>query len=131
MTAILTWLASLLTGPVISGLTDAYKAKLASVNSTDQKAVDLALADLNAQIEARKISASLAGTRLGVVQELFGLVTFGFFSKVVVYDKMLGWGSTDPITGDMGTVFMLVISFYFGGPIVSGVVNRVTSRFGR
>lgn len=131
MMAVFTWLASLLTGPVITGLTDAYKAKLAAVNSTDQKAVDLAVADLNAQIEARRDAAALASTPLGIIQEAFGWVAFAYFAKIIVWDKMLEWGSTDPIKGDMASVYTVVISLYFGGPIVSGVVNRVVARFGK
>lgn len=126
--AIVTWVLSFLSGPFINGLLDAYKSKLAAENSTDQHAVDLAVADLQAQIEARKQAVILASTPGGIIQELFGLVCFGFFAKVVVYDSMLGWGSTPVIKGDMGTVFMLVVGFYFGAPIVSNAVNRVTGR---
>lgn len=131
MGAILTWAASIFTGPVLNGLLDAYRAKLASTNSTDQKAVDLAVADLQAQIEARKQAVILASTPGGIIQEVFGLIAAAFFAKVVVYDKMLGWGSTDPIVGDMGTVYMMVVGFYFGAPIVSNAVNRLTGRFAK
>lgn len=131
MTAIFTWLASVLSGPVVNGLLDAYKAKLASVNSTDQKAVDLAVADLNAQIEGRRLAASLAGTPLGLIQRAFGWVAFSFFAKAVVWDSMLGWGSTPDLVGSTATVYTMVVGLYFGAPIVSGAVNRVVGRFGR
>jgi hypothetical protein len=129
LTWLLTWLSSLLTGPVVNGLLNAYKAKLAAVNSTDQHAVDLAVADLQAQIAARQQAVALANTKLGWVQEGFGWIALSYFAKIVVYDKMLSLGSTDPLQGDSATVYMMVVSFYLGGQIVSGVVTRIVGRF--
>ena len=36
------WLASLLGGPIVTGLLNAYKAKLDAANTRDAQAVDLA-----------------------------------------------------------------------------------------
>lgn len=130
MTWLLTWLSSLLTAPVINGLLGAYKAKLAAVNSTDQHAVDLAVADLQAQIAARQQATSLADTKLGWVTEGFGLVALIFFGKVVLWDVVLGLGTTDELRGDIHTTYTMVVSFYLGGKIASGVVNQVVRRFG-
>lgn len=129
------WLVSLLTGPIVGGLLDAYKAKLASTNSTDAKSVELALGDLQAQAEARKQAVALAGVWFAsVVQSAFASILLVYWFMIVIYDKVLGdWThhNTDPIHGDGATWASLIIAFYFGGPIVSGVVNRVTARFGR
>jgi hypothetical protein len=127
----MTWLLSFLSGPIISGLLDAYRAKLASVNTTDQHAVDLAVADLQAQIEERKGARALASTQLGIVQEFFGWISLAYYAKVIVWDKLLELGSTDPIKGDMSTVYMLIITFYFGAPIINNTVSRVLTRFGK
>jgi uncharacterized protein Smg (DUF494 family) len=132
MLALLAPLLSFFGGPVISGLIDAYKAKLAAVNSQDQHAVDLAVADLNAQIEARKEASILAGNKLaGFVQFMFAMPIIIYEFKVIVYDKVLALGSTDPINGTIGQWASLIISFYFGGQIVSGVVTTVARRFGK
>lgn len=49
-----TWLASLLGGPIITGLINAYKAKLDAANTKDRIAADLAAKEIEAEIEARK-----------------------------------------------------------------------------
>ena len=47
------WLASLIGGPVITGLINAYKAKLDAANTQDRIAADLAAKEIEAEIEAR------------------------------------------------------------------------------
>jgi hypothetical protein len=53
-----TWLASFHGGPVISGLINAYKAKLAAGNDADKIAADLAGKELD--VQAREIEAQKA-----------------------------------------------------------------------
>ena len=48
-----TWLASLLGGPMITGLINAYKAKLDAANTKDRIAANLAAKEIEAEIEAR------------------------------------------------------------------------------
>lgn len=45
----------------------------------------------------------------------------GFEWKVIVYDKMLGWGSTDPLSGDVSDWAKSIIYFLFGAPTVMGL----------
>lgn len=47
-------LISLLGGPVLKGLIESYRAKLDAANSADRIAADLAMAEIEAGIEARK-----------------------------------------------------------------------------
>jgi hypothetical protein len=57
MGAIFTWLASLLTGPLLKGALDAYKQKLAAGNTSEKIAADIAVRELTvqqAEIEAQK-----------------------------------------------------------------------------
>lgn len=132
MLAFLAPFLSFLGGPVINGLIGAYKAKLDSVNTQDAHAIDLAKADLMAQIEARKEATALAGNRFAaLIQSLFGLIVVMYVGKVVIWDTMLGWGSTPAIHGDVATWMSVIISFFMGGQIVSSVVNTVARRFGK
>ena len=52
------WLASLISGPIIKGALDAYNAKLKAGNTTDKIAADLALRELD--VQAREIEAQAA-----------------------------------------------------------------------
>lgn len=45
----------------------------------------------------------------------------GFEWKVIVYDKMLGWGTTDPIGGQVAEWGNTVWYFLFGSPTVIGL----------
>ena len=54
-----TWFASLLGGPVVNGLINAYKAKLAAANTQDRTAADLAAKEIEAEIEARKQASAI------------------------------------------------------------------------
>ena len=49
-------LVSLLGGPVVTGLINAYKAKLDAANTQDRIAADLAAKEIEAETEARKQS---------------------------------------------------------------------------
>ena len=53
------WLASLLGGPIVTGLLNAYKAKLDAANTRDAQAVDLAKKEIEAEIEARKQASAV------------------------------------------------------------------------
>ena len=54
-----TWLASLIGGPVITGLINAYKAKLDASNTQDRIAADLAAKEIEAEIAARKAASAI------------------------------------------------------------------------
>ena len=54
-----TWLASLIGGPVVTGLINAYKAKLDAANTQDRIAADLAAKEIEAEIEARKQASAI------------------------------------------------------------------------
>ncbi len=128
----LQFILSFISAPLLNSVVDAYKAKLASVNSTDAHAIDLAKADLLAQIEARKQAVALGGNRLAaLIQDTLGLILVLYVGKVVVWDTMLGLGSTPAIHGDVGAWLGLIISFFMGGQIVSNVVSTVARRFGK
>lgn len=49
-----TFLANLIGGPIIKGLLDGYRAKLDAANTRDRIAADLAIKDIEADIEAKK-----------------------------------------------------------------------------
>lgn len=128
----LTWLLSFLSGPVISGLIDAYKATLASKNAFDQASINLAVQDLQAQIEARKAAVAVEATPWGsIVDAAFAFPIIIYLNKVLIWDKVLALGSTDPITGAVGVWVGMIISFYFGGNIVSKVSKSIITMLGK
>lgn len=132
--AVFQWILSFLSAPILNSLVDAYKAKLASTNTTDQKALDLAVADLQAQIEARKLATTL-GTQskvAAIVQAAFAFPVVVYMNKILLVDLVFGeWthSSTPAVQGSVGVWCGLIISFFFGGAIISNAVTQITGRF--
>jgi len=128
----MSWLISLLTGPLIGAITgpilEAYKAKLAAVNSADQLAVTLAMKEIEADIAARADATRVLQIESGawwmwmprsLVQWSFAI----FISKCVVYDTVLGWGSTPALHGDVATWAGWVMTMWFGGRTIEKVAR--------
>jgi hypothetical protein len=73
-------------------------------------------------------SADVLG-RLGVwIWAAFAFPLALYFNKIVIYDKMLGWGTTDPLTGLAGEWAGIIIGAVFLVPVAGGAVNSFTNR---
>ena len=123
-----TWLASLLGGPVVNGLITAYKAKLEAANTQDRVAADLAGKEIEAEIEARKQASAIIIAEQGrwytaMIRPLLALPIVIYFWKVIVWDKVLGWGVTDPITGMIADWAGVIITAYVGGRSIEKVAR--------
>lgn len=132
----LAWIGSLIGGPVVNGLISAYKARLESQNSTDAKAADLAAAAIQAEIDQRRQISEMrkvegAWGPIGLLVFGFGLVVLIYFGKVIVWDIVLGLGSTDVIKGAVAEWVNTVIMFLFGGATATSIARTVSARFGK
>jgi hypothetical protein len=108
---------SFLGGPVIKGLIDAYKAKLAAGNVDSKIAADLAATEIAAQTAEAQVLAQLKIAEIGhpwQPEKLAFYIVLAFFAKCVVWDTILGLGTTPPLKGDVSIWAGLVMSFYFG-----------------
>ncbi len=122
MGAILSWLASLLTGPLLSKALDAYKAKLAAGNDADKIATDLAARELAVQQREIEVQSQYRIASLGRWYEpdkLMGYFVAVYLGKLLIWDKVLGLGVTDGLcrAGDncwTGSVANTIVAFYFG-----------------
>lgn len=117
------WLSiiSLLGGPVVSGLIEAYKAKLAAGNTSEKIASDLAASEVSAQ-QAIIISEQGAWYT-ACIRPLLAAPFIIFTWKIVVIDKVLGWGRTDPLDPNLWTVFTAIVVAYFGGRSIEKVAR--------
>lgn len=108
---------SFLGGPVIKALIDAYKAKLAAGNVDSKIAADLAAVEIAAQtLETQSINA-LKVAEIGhpwEPEKLAFYIVLAFFAKCIVWDTILGLGTTPALKGDVSIWAGLVMSFYFG-----------------
>ena len=111
-----------------NSIVDAYKAKLAAANTQDKLAVDVAVKEIEAEIAARAQASAIIVAEQGrwwtsMIRPLAALPVVIYIWKVIVYDKVLGLGSTDAITGDVGTWAGVIITTYFGGRTIEKVAR--------
>ena len=126
------WMAiiSFLGGPVIKGLIEAYNLKLKAANADAKIAADLAATEIAAQQSEIQAQTQLKIAEIGhhwEVEKLFAYVTLLYYGKLLVWDKVLGLGSTDPLTGWALWAANLIIGFYFvkrGFENVARIIKR-------
>ena len=123
-----TWLASLIGGPVVTGLINAYKAKLDASNTRDRIAADLAAHEIHAEIESRKAASAVIIAEQGrwytaLIRPLLAFPLIIYVWKVIVWDKVLGFGTTDPITGMVADWMGMIITAYVGGRSIEKVAR--------
>jgi len=113
-------------GPLINGLINAYKAKLEAGNTADRIAADLAGRELAVQTAEIQAQNQLRIAEIGRWYEpdhLAEYVFVVFLAKCVVYDTMLGLGSTPALRGDVATWMGLIAAFMFGKRGIQNVVR--------
>jgi hypothetical protein len=127
------WLASLIGGPVITGLINAYKAKLDAANTQDRIAADLAAKEIEAEVAARKEASAIIIAEQGrwytaIIRPLLAFPLIIYLWKVIVWDKVLGWGTTDAIAGDVGVWAGTIVTTYVGGRSLEKIARTIWSR---
>ena len=121
---------SFLGGPVIKGLIDAYQAKLKAGNVESKIAADLAATEIAAQVSESRAIMQYRIAEIGHWYEpdkLIGYSVAIYFCKLLVFDKVLGLGTTDPLAGFASATANLVVSFYFakrGFENVARIIKR-------
>lgn len=115
----------LLSGPLSSisrDIKEAYQSKLAAKNDAERVLADERIAVL----EARKTSILAAQSdpierwvRVG-----FAFPFVVYINKLVLWDKVLEWGVTDPLSSELSHILMIVLGGYFVDTIVRRVVRR-------
>jgi len=126
------WLLSFLSGPLLNSLVNAYKAKLDAGNTRDAKAVELAVAEIQGEIAARHAAKEIIIAEQGrlitaLPRPLIALAFIIFIWKVIVWDKVLGFGTTDALDPKMWDAMTIVLTAYFGGR----TIEKVAQVFGR
>lgn len=117
MSIFLTWLGNLLGGPFARAAVDAYSKKLDSENSAQRIAAELAQREMAVQQREIEVQSEYRIASLGHWWEpdkLMGYAVAAYVGKLLVIDKVLGLGVTDPLGGWIETTANLVVVSYFG-----------------
>lgn len=117
---------NLLGGPVIKGAVDAYRAKLDAGNTKERIAADLAGRELLVQQRELEVQAQYKTAIIGHWYEpptLMGYIMVTYIGKVIVWDKVLAWGVTDPIEGQVLTWAGMIMVFWIGSRGILNLAN--------
>jgi len=131
LSAVLSWLGSLLGGPFAKAAVDAYRAKLTAENTSEKIAADLAARELSVEQRERELATEVLVSEEGhwytaLPRPLFAFAFIVYVWKVVVWDK--GLGTTDPLSGDVSQWAMIVLTAYFGGRSLEKVARILAKK---
>jgi hypothetical protein len=130
---ILGWAGNLLGGPFAKAALDAYRARLTAENTSEKIAADLAARELGVAERERELAVKTVIAEQGhwytaLPRPLFAGAFIIYVWKVVVWDKVLGWGVTDPLSGDVAQWAMIVLTAYFGGRTLEKVAKTLARK---
>jgi hypothetical protein len=116
--------------PIIGGLLTAQKQKLDAVGSHEAVVADLAKREMDIEVQERELQAKMVIAEQGnvitrSVRPLMAAPFIIFMWKVIVWDKVLGWGTTDPLDPKMWGVFMAVVVAYMGGRVIETGTSKI------
>ncbi len=99
---------------------------------SEKIAADLAARELAVEQRERELSTQVLIAGQGhwytaLPRPMFALAFIIYVWKVVVWDKVLALGSTDPLSGDVAQWAMIVLTSYFGGHSLEKVA-RILAR---
>ncbi|MBI2713669.1 MAG: hypothetical protein HYX37_04355 [Rhizobiales bacterium] len=129
---VLGWLGNLFGGPFAKAAVDAYRAKLTAENTSEKIAADLAARELVVESRERELAAQVVIAEQGrwytaLPRPLFAFAFVIYVWKVVVWDKVLGLGTTAALSGDVAQWALIVLTAYFGGRSLEKVA-RILAR---
>ena len=124
------FIAQLIGGPIVSGLIKAYQSKLEAGNTSERIAGDLAAKELLLETRERELATQVIISEEGrwwtALPRAIVCYSFALYvAKCVVYDKLLGWGSTDALNGDLQVWAGWVMALWFGGRTIEKVARII------
>lgn len=103
-------------GPVIKGLIDAYNLHLKAATTDKQTAMNLAGQQIAAETADNQGNIKLRIAQIGhpwEPEKLAMYITLLYYGKCMLWDKVLGLGSTDPVGGAIAVWAGMIMGFYF------------------
>ncbi|MFG1389096.1 hypothetical protein [Xanthobacter versatilis] len=131
--AILAWLLSLLSGPLVGQVLGAFRAKLDAQTEHDKIQADVAMKAIEAEIDTQREARAILIAEQGrwytaIVRPLFALPFVIYINKLVLWDKVMGLGSTDPLSPELWQLCMTIIGAYFIGRSAEKIASTITQR---
>ncbi len=112
-------LTALFGGGIAGQIREAYEAKLKAKNDAERIAAEITLA----RLEARQASQAIGGRWITLVQIAWALPFVVYNAKLIIWDKVLGWGVTDPLSPDLYTLQSVIVGFFFVTTTIRGLAK--------
>ena len=115
-------------GQGFKSLVEGYKAKLASGNTSERIAADLAARELAVQQKEVEVEGEYKRSLIGRWYEptnLFGYIMVIYFGKSIIWDKVLALGTTDGLTGATAEWAGWIMMFYVGKRGIENVARII------
>lgn len=116
-------IARFLSGGVVKALARAYEQRSNAKTEQERIAAEVHIA----QLEANQRNRELGGRVTAIVQALWAAPFVVYNAKLIIWDKVLGLGATDPLSAPLYDTQVAIVSFYFGGAAAIGVVRAIRS----
>lgn len=91
--------------------------RIAQINATTEQEKIAAGERISALEQRRAVLIAEAGTKGGWINQAirasFALPFVIYNAKLVIWDKVMAWGSTDPLSTELFQIEMACIGFYF------------------
>jgi hypothetical protein len=120
---VIAFLARLLGRGLAKEIARAYRSRQDAQTEQERIAAEVTIA----RLEARQANRALGGKVTALVQAAWAAPFIAYNAKLVVWDKMLGFGVTDPLSGDLMALQFQIVTFYFGGAAAIGVARALRS----
>lgn len=114
------WLLSLLGGGIPEQIRGALNDRLQAQNDAERIAADERLAYL----QARQASQMMGGRWITFIQIGFALPFVIYNAKLVIWDKVLEMGATDPLSGELYDLQKVVVGFFFVTTTARAIIRR-------
>lgn len=96
---------------VSNDIKEAYQSKLNAANDAERIAADERINILEARksiIQSAQSDRAERWVRIG-----FGVLFLAYNAKLIIWDKLLEWGTTDPLSPELAYIQMTVLGGYF------------------
>jgi hypothetical protein len=131
MFAFASMIFSFLGGPVAKAMVAAYQAHLTATTSDKQTAAGLAGQEIAAQVAETQAVTQLKIAQIGhpfEPEKIAMYITLIYYAKCIVWDKVMGLGTTDVVAGPIAVWAGLIMSWYFakrGAENVSTIIAAI------
>jgi hypothetical protein len=112
----------------IDGLSYGLAAQASEKIAADLAARELAVEQRERELASQSVLAEQGRWYTALPRPLFAFAFVIYVWKVVVWDKVLALGSTDPLSGDVAHWATIVLTAYFGGRSIEKVARILTRK---